>query len=589
VLSQLTCAACLLVGTIGLVLVQQNRAGDIGYVVLWLALAMTGLVFGGLVYRGGLVRMVVAAAIDSGFGIALIVFDGETLRTLLKILPPSDIEPIAAALPVAGYAMIGVAMLCLVALPQGIRYARWFRGAAATRNAMSTARGFPPPPVPARGSVYIIPAEDRPASRRGLYLVLGGLAIGVGTGVGVLVSSTEEPAPSPPSAGVVHSSALARPAVPATSTDRAVVIEPGAARAEGAVAAAGNAARPAERAVERPGPNPEPSPEPPSSDGIATTTTPRDTVPRLIAAERAAIAAVDRKALADLVIPTAFGFGLDASEVAEGRDAVVAQLARDLGAPPAGGFAVESKTLAVGQDRNHAWIAQELEIRAPGHAPRRLAITELAVAVDGTWRIVALHWATPIDDTAAERLATAGALPAPRAIVDHRVAPSELDRAVRVAFMNRLLFARAISDRPDAFNLGSGGERARGGAAIKRVFGKLKAQIHVHDGMRIVDGSAWDPAQRTDPWIGWAAQNVEYTAASRRAPAAAPESAGSQAATIDDAGQSLPTGSTSAAQSQEVAAPAEITQTFRVLAIMIKDGSGWKIVQTQWSNGGPFR
>jgi hypothetical protein len=32
-----------------------------------------------------------------------------------------------------------------------------------------------------------------------------------------------------------------------------------------------------------------------------------------------------------------------------------------------------------------------------------------------------------------------------------------------------------------------------------------------------------------------------------------------------------------------------VTQTFRVLAILIKDGRGWKIVQTQWSNGGPIR
>src|SRR6185295_890460 len=162
--------------------------------------------------------------------------------------------------------------------------------------------------------------------------------------------------------------------------------------------------------------------------------------------------------------------------------------------------------------------------------------------------------------------------------VDHRDGSAELDRAVRVAFMNRLLFARASSERADAFNLGSGGERARGGAAIKRVFGRLKAQIRVRDGARIVDGSAWDPAQRAAPRIGWAALNVEYTAAPRLAPAAAAaEPAGSDATPDSESG------------SASARAPAEITQTFRVLAIMLKDGADWKLVQTQWSNGGPFR
>jgi len=36
-------------------------------------------------------------------------------------------------------------------------------------------------------------------------------------------------------------------------------------------------------------------------------------------------------------------------------------------------------------------------------------------------------------------------------------------------------------------------------------------------------------------------------------------------------------------------AATDVTQTFRVLAIMLKEGADWKIVQTQWSNGGPVR
>jgi hypothetical protein len=38
---------------------------------------MAGLVFGGLIYRGGLVSMLIAAAIDGGFGLPLATPDHE--------------------------------------------------------------------------------------------------------------------------------------------------------------------------------------------------------------------------------------------------------------------------------------------------------------------------------------------------------------------------------------------------------------------------------------------------------------------------------------------------------------------------------
>src|SRR5262249_10796677 len=143
----------------------------------------------------GLVSMLIAASIDAGFGFVLVTLEYDSLRRLLKILRPSDVAAIRDALGIAGSVMIGAGVLCLAALPQGIRYARWFRDAAVSRSAMSTARGFPPPPVPARSSAFIIPAEDQPEARRRLYLVLGGAAIGVGVAIGVLVSSTwTEPA-----------------------------------------------------------------------------------------------------------------------------------------------------------------------------------------------------------------------------------------------------------------------------------------------------------------------------------------------------------------------------------------------------------
>jgi SnoaL-like protein len=546
VLSQLTCGACLLIGTIALVLVQQNKTGNLGSVGAWLATAMAGLVFGGLIYRGGLISTLVAAAIDASFGAVLITLAPTTLRKLLKILPAPDVETIGDALHIAGFAMIGVAVICLVAVPQGLRFARWFRAAAATRTAMSTAPGFPPPPVPARGSVYIIPADEGP-SRRRLYMVLGGLAIGVGAGIGVLVSST-------------------RPAATPAQTDPAIA-RPGSGSGAGSnkphgatlVIAPPDVAAARDAGVPRPGDagganDARLAASDPPADagaGAGAAIAPAATVASLLVAEHTAIARADARALAALMTPTAFGFGIDADEVAEGRAAVAAQILRDLGDPPAGGFTVTSRSPAIGEDRGHAWIAEELEVGGPGREPRRFAVTALAAAIGGTWTIVALSWATPVSDATAERLAILKTLPMPQPIPDRHDGSGELDKAVRAAFASRAAFAEARSERPDAFNYGSGGERAHGGVAIKRIFAKLKAQIRLHDGARVVAGSQWDPAQHTAPWIGWAAVNVDFTAKTRAA--------------------------------------TEVTQTFRVLAIMLDDGAGWKIVQTQWSNGGPIR
>lgn len=532
VFTQLSCGVCLLMGTIGLVLVQQNKTGSVGPVGAWLVTAMAGLVFGGLIYRGGLVSMIVAAAIDAGFGIILITLDYDSLRKLLKILPASDVRTIADGLGLAGYVMICASAMCLLALPQGIRFARWFREAAATRNAMSTARGFPPPPVPARGSAYIIPAEDAPASRRRLYMVLGGLAIGIGAGIGVLVSSTK---PMPPN-----------------HTDSPTIVGSGSAKApRGTGSGSGRIVTPQiEAGVPSDARVEDIRTFPADAGGGGVTIKPSDTVQNMIAAQHAALAKADTKALAGFLTPTAFGFGVDASEVAEGRDAVAAQLVRDLGDPPSGGFTVASKAFSIGEERNHAWIAEELEVAAAGREPRRFAVTELAAVVDGKWMIVALHWGVPVSDATATRLAILKTLPLPQPITDRHDGSDDLDKAVRAAFASRVAFADARSERSDAFNYGSGGERSHG-AAIKRIFTKIKAQVRLRDGARVAAGSLWDPTQKTAPWIGWAAVNVDFTAKTRAA--------------------------------------TDVTQPFRVLAILIKDGSDWKIVQTQWSNGGPIR
>ncbi|HEX3765242.1 MAG TPA: nuclear transport factor 2 family protein [Kofleriaceae bacterium] len=522
-LTQVSCAACLLIGTIGLVLVEQNRTGGLVPVVAWLITAMAGLVFGGLIYRGGLVSMLAAAAIDAGFGIVLVTLQDGSLRRLLKILRPSDIAAIHDALGAAGWVMIGAGVICLIALPLGIRYARWFRDAAVSQSAMSTVRGFPPPPVPVRTATYIIPAEEQPGVRSRLYLVLGGVAIGVGVGIGALVSSGRF--------GTPHEAGEQVPVTPAHTASSSSMVAPDPPRvpepSDAGVAAA----------------------DPSAARARTATVAPTGTVQDLVLAQHAALARADRAALAGLLAPRAFGIGTDAGELADGRDAVVAQIVHDLGEPPASGFTIESRAIAIGEDRGHAWIAEQLEV-ADGREVRSFAISQLAAVIDGSWRVVALHWATPVDDATAQRIAILSRFPVPAQIADRRDATGELDAAVRAAFASRTAFAAAHSERSDAFNYGSGGERARGGPVIQRIFGKLKAELRIHDGARVTTGDAWDPAQQAAPWIGWAALNVEYTSRTR--------------------------------------ALTEVTQTFRVLAILIKEDRGWRIVQTQWSNGGPI-
>jgi hypothetical protein len=499
--------------------------------------------------------------------------------------------------------MIGAGAVCLVALPQGIRYARWFRDAAVSRSAMSTARGFPPPPVPVRSSAFIIPAEDQPEARRRLYLVLGGGAIAVGVAIGALVSS-------------IRTAGTAREAVVATAgsgSGVAVAVArgsgsghgqgsalgsgsghgqdngqvgvqiggpgsgagggpgsgagggPGSGQAGGLVsgqtgspgspgAGAGTAAHPGATSVsQRASDAPSQITVGPAADprgaGVATVKS-AGTVQELLLTQHAALARADRQALAALLAAGAFGFGTGAGEVADGRDAVAAQLVHDLGEPPAAGFKIESKAIAIGEDRGHAWIAEQLDVAA-GREVQSLAVSELAAVIDGSWRVVALHVATPVGDATAQRLAILSRLPVPARIAGRRDATGELDRAVRAAFASRAAFAEAHSERSDAFNYGSGGERAHGGATIKRIFEKLRAEIRIHDGARVATGDAWDPAQHDAPRIGWAALNVDYTTRTRAA--------------------------------------TEVTQTFRVLAVLLKEDRGWTIVQTQWSNGGPIQ
>ena len=552
ILTQVSSAACLLLGTIAFVLVQQNTSGGAALAILWAAAAMVGLVVGGLMVRGGLVSLFASATLLIGDAAVLLLIDDAQLRSLLRVLPPSDIETLGTVLVGLGVGMLVVSVLCLAAIPQARRYADWMRAMIAAEEreaqasstnlplesipslrpfaqaaavtayqpqpapapapaperpsgAASTQQGFPPPPVRAFTTLKIKAAERR--SRRRMYLALGGLAIGVGTGVGVVMVM----------AGKGHRAA------------------PEAASGAGSSATGGGSGRAVEVvSAGRDGTPPDAAPAPvPAIVPVRT----------LIDAERAALAKGDTKAIAAILAPHAFGFGADADEVAEGRDALEAQLRNDLGDIPPEGFIVESKFLSAAEHAGHAWIAEELEISAPGAAPRRFTITQLAQHEGGAWTVLAWHWAHPVPDATAERMAILGTLPVPKAVPNQHDGLPELDTAVRAAFSSRAAFTDARSAHPEAFNFGSApGERVVGGAAIKKLFGRLRAELRLHDGARVA---------QVDANIGWAAVNVDFTSKSRAA--------------------------------------TDVTQTFRVLAVLLREGETWRIVQTHWSNGGPIR
>jgi ketosteroid isomerase-like protein len=514
-LTQVGCAGCLLLGTIAFVLVQQNASGGAELAILWAVLAMAGLVFGGLMARGGLFSLLASALLDAGFGIALLVLDGDTLASLLHILADEDVAMIGDALVGMGVGMVAVAALCLAAITQALRYGRWLHAAASLDYipAAATNREFPPPPVPALpGSVWRMPAAP-PAetrSRRRMYFALAGFAIGFGAGIGVLVSSTAQPARTSSAAGTGTTD-------PPAATGSAAGDVTDASRRDGGVAA---------------------TPPPP--------------ITTLLDTQRAALASGDLAALAATLAPDAVGFGTAASAYAVGPEALAARLREDLGALPAGGVTVDVQFGQIGQERDHAWIAQELAITVRGRGKRVFAVTQLAAAIGGSWQVVAWHWAVPVPDRDAERIALLGRKPAPAPIGNKLDGPRELEAAVRAAFASREAFVDARSEREDAFNFGSGPkERIIGGRSIRRIFAGLRDQITLHDGIHAVAGSAWDERQRDAPWIGIALVNADFKTRTRAA--------------------------------------TDLTYTFRVLAVVLREGDAWKLVQTQWSHGGPMR
>ena len=384
----------------------------------------------------------------------------------------------------------------------------------------STAPGWTPAPARTYTTMMLVrPPQVEKRSRRRVYMMLGGFAIGLGAGVGVLVSSMQERRGDEIAESTTTSSTATaktpdpKATTPSTTTNMATT------------------------------PTPPETPTVPGDAGVASDATaapPPPPIHNLLDAQRAAIGVGDLAKLAQTLSPTAFAFGVDAEDVAEGRDAIEAMLTKNLGDPPPDGYKVTSRFVAIGQEGRAAWTAEELELSGPNLSPRRLVITQALVATDGAWSVIALCWAHTVRDETAERRAILGTLPAPRAIVD-RVDGEELGAAAKAAFASRKAFADARSERDDAFNFGSGpGERIVGGPKIKALFNRLRADLRRDSGMRVVTAGP----------IGFAALNAIYTAKGRAA--------------------------------------TDVSQTFRVLAVFLQEGTAWKIVQTQFSNAGPI-
>ncbi len=737
VLTQILCAFGLLLGTISFILVQQNKTGGAALVIAWAIAAMAGVVFGGLMSRGGLVSVIASALIVGVFGTVLLVIDWDALRSMLRLLPEDDVAMIADLLVVVAIVMIATSVLSLASIPQARAYNRalreaeseaqksgffeaqpsgelprhvqvpitlpprgpepstqprgpepstqprgpepvtmprarttspvavppppvslapgmTFRAGAGSSNAHTASTQYPgapqspamppvyrdatpPPPafpgahdgppsmpssvahdgpssmpssvahdgpssmpaavaahdgppsmpaplfggpggpsmpgsVPGRVSDRNLPlpapppsadgyAPPRPSyppapqadehipasastapgwapspartyttmmtvrppkveqrSRRRVYMMLGGFAIGLGAGVGVLVSSMQDEKREEIAAST-SGSGSAKPAS-TSSTNHA-----------------------ATNTATNPSTN-DPTPASDASVAVVDANSAIDAPPppplhNFLDAQRDLIGVGDLAKLAQTFAPSVFAFGIDADDVAEGRDAVEAMLTKNLGDPPPDGFKVASKFVSIGQEGSAAWTAEEIELSGPNLAPRRIVITQLAVATDDGWSVLALCWAQTVRDETAERLAILGTLPKPRAIADR--VEGELGAAAKAAFASRKAFADARSERDDAFNFGSGpGERIVGGAKIKALFTRLRAELRLDGGMRVVTAGS----------VGFAALDAVYT--------------------------------------QKGRAATDVSQTFRVLAVFLKEGTAWKIVQTQFSNAGPI-
>ncbi|HEY3806107.1 MAG TPA: nuclear transport factor 2 family protein [Kofleriaceae bacterium] len=498
--TQLVGAAYLVLSLASLPVAHDLHAGTHALIASIIA-SVAAMVCGALIYRGRLIPLALAAGLDVGFGIGL-PRGSSAVGSILRVLPQTDAGTAETLVTAGAIAMFGAAILCCIALPAALKLRAWARGELARPSlppemlprtsgelspAASTLKGLGKPSKLMATQVVHLPG------RRGKPFVIVGVAIAlIALGIVIISAATsDEPASKTAGAG------SAKPPVgSAKAVDAAIAIAPAV---DAMVVDA--------------------APEAPHPD-------------ELVARFHAALAQAKPDDLALLFDTHAFAFGISANEVAEGRAAVVDTIRHDIGTPPKAGFDVTGRYTQIGHEGDIAWIAEELRLGG-----QTFVVTAIAALADNAWTFAAIQLGVAVPNDVAYRLGKDGQLAIPDAVPDSHD-DSDLAKAMRQAFASKPSFVAARSTRPDALNLGSApGERVVGGDSIKKLFGRLRATIRLHDAVKVgMVGSAG----------GWGAANVEFTDADRDG--------------------------------------TQVTQTFRVLAAWLREGNDWRIVQTQFSN-----
>lgn len=479
-LTQLLGAMCLVLALASIPIVHDLHGGTKAALASVIA-ALAAMVCGTLVWRGRLIPLALAAGLDVGLGIVL-PRGTSGIGALLRILPQGDVSTAETLVTIGAIAMFVAAVLCVAAIPSAIKLRRWARDELAkpdyvpeVRTPGSTLKGW--------GTMKLVPtqvlrAADAPARSKPAVIFAVAIPL-IAVGIAVISASTGGASAKD---DVTFGSAAPKPApvpppvvVDATAIDAATPVEP--------------------------------------------------SLEDFITLFHGALGAGDAGSLLD---PKVFGFGIEAHEVAEGRTDVAAMLAHDIG----GKAEVTAKLHQVGRDGDIAWVAEELH--AGGTS---FVVSYVAGLSNGAWMIAAIHFAVAMPNDTAYKLARDGDLAVPDAIPGQHD-ESALALAMKTAFASKSSFVDARSTRADAFNFGSApGEHILGGDAIRKVFGRIRATVHLHDAVRVGAVGAHG---------GWGAANVDFTDADRDG--------------------------------------TDVTQTFRVLAAWVQEDAGWRIVQTQWSN-----
>ncbi|MEO6777194.1 MAG: nuclear transport factor 2 family protein [Kofleriaceae bacterium] len=475
--------------------------------------ALATIVCGTLIYRGRLIPIALAAGLDVGFAIGL-PRGSAAIGTLLHVLPQGDVATAGTLVTLGSVTMFVAAILCILAIPSALRLRAWARAELAreelavrgaegeqAKRAAQQSRSSTGAIVPAAASTLegvgpkLMPTQVIHAGRRGTPVLIVGVAVTL-IAIGIVVITAASGSSPASDASKLGSGAGSGEVVMRAGSGSALVVDAGD--------AGDDAATPSDPPVEQ-----------------------------LTARLHLALESMKPDELALLFDAKVFAFGVEAHEVAEGRDAVVAMLRHDLGT--AANAEVTTRFAQTGHEGDAGWFAEAIDVGG-----KAFVATGVADLRDGAWSIAALHWSVAMPNAEAYKAARKGTLEPPDAIPDAPDAPdpSDLAKAMRLGFASTPAFVAARSTRPDALNYGSApGERVQGGDNIKKIFSRIKATIRLHDAVAV--GTVGTHG-------GWGAANVDFTDADRDG--------------------------------------TEVTQTFRVLVAWVQESGGWRMVQTQWSN-----